>query len=436
VASFSPPGNNLLQKNVPFLMFLRSMGYEFSIEKFRKQFPILSKPLRNGNPLVYLDNSATTQKPQSVIDKIVDFYSTYNSNVHRGMYEFSERATNEYEQARHNVAEYLGVNNPNEIIFVRGTTEAINLVAYSYGRKFLTAGDEILIGTAEHHANYLPWQVLEQEIGVRRKVIPLNADYTIDIDQYEHLFSKRTKFVAIQHISNVLGTVNDIRALAAIAHAHEAKILVDGACSLASEKINLEEIDCDFFACSGHKGFGPTGSGFLFGKYDLLQDMVPYHVGGNIVNKVCFEKSSFKLPPTKFEAGTPDIAAVLGLGAAIDFLKEIDWKSAKAYFSELVQYASGKIRSIPGIKVYGTSKNQSGVFSFNLNDVHAHDVATHLGSRGIAIRAGTHCAQPLMQILGVSGTARVSLCLYNTKQEIDKAITALVDCLNIFTGKR
>ncbi|MDR2628806.1 MAG: cysteine desulfurase [Puniceicoccales bacterium] len=412
------------------------MGYEFSIEKFRKQFPILSKPLKSGNSLIYLDNLATTQKPQSIIDKIVDFYSTYNSNVHRGMYEFSERATNEYEQVRHSIAEYFGVNNPNEIIFVRGATEAINLVAYSYGRKFLTVGDEILIGAAEHHANYLPWQVLEQEIGVRRRIIPLNADYTIDMEKYEHLFSKRTKFVAIQHISNVLGSINDIRALGAIAHAHGAKILVDGACSLAAEKINLGEIDCDFFACSGHKGFGPTGSGFLFGKYDLLQAMLPYYVGGNMVNKVHFEESSFKLPPTKFEAGTPDIAAILGLGATIDFLKEIDWKFAKAYFFELVQYAGEKIRSIPGIKIYGTSKNQSGVFSFNLKDVHAHDVATHLGSRGIAIRAGTHCTQPLMQVLGVSGTARISLCLYNTKQEIDKAIIALGDCLNIFTGKR
>jgi cysteine desulfurase/selenocysteine lyase len=412
------------------------MGHEFSIEKFRKQFPILSKPLRNGNPLVYLDNSATTQKPQLVIDKIVDFYSTYNSNVHRGMYEFSEKATNEYERVRHDIAKYFDVNNPNEIVFVRGATEAINLVAYSYGRKFLTAGDEILIGAAEHHANYLPWQVLEQEIGIKRKIIPLNADYTIDIEQYEHLFSKRTKFVAIQHISNVLGTVNDIRMLGTIAHSHGAKILIDGACSLASEKINLEKIDCDFFACSGHKGFGPTGSGFLFGKYDLLQGMLPYHVGGNIVNKVHFEESSFKPPPTKFEAGTPDIAAVLGLGAAIDFLKEIDWKFARAYFSEVIQYASGKIRNVPGIKVYGTSKNQSGVFSFNLNNVHAHDVATHLGSRGIAIRAGTHCAQPLMQIFGVSGTARISLCLYNTKQEVDEAVIALEDCLNIFIGKR
>ncbi|MDR1232770.1 MAG: aminotransferase class V-fold PLP-dependent enzyme, partial [Puniceicoccales bacterium] len=222
----------------------------------------------------------------------------------------------------------------------------------------------------------------------------------------------------------------------AIAHAHGAKILIDGACSLASEKINLGKIDCDFFACSGHKGFGPTGSGFLFGKYDLLQDMPPYHGGGNIVNKVHFEGSSFKLPPTKFEAGTPDIAAVLGLGAAIDFLKEIDWEFAGAYFSELVRYASEKIQSVPGIKVYGTSKNQSGVFSFNLNGVHAHDVATHLGSRGIAIRAGTHCAQPLMQVLGVPGTVRISLCLYNTKQEIDIAMAALKDCLNIFTGKR
>jgi cysteine desulfurase/selenocysteine lyase len=412
------------------------MGHAFSVENFRRRFPILHKPLKVGKPLIYLDNSATTQKPQCVIDKVVDFYSNYNSNVHRGMYEFSERATNEYEQVRNNLAEYFGVNNPNEIIFVRGATEAINLVAHSYGRKFLAAGDEILIGVAEHHANYLPWQVLEQEIGIRRKIIPLNSDYNIDIGQYESLFSKRTKLVTIQHISNVLGSINDVRALGAIAHKHGARILIDGACSLASEKkINLEEIDCDFFACSGHKGFGPTGSGFLFGKYELLQDMPPYHMGGNIVNKVCFDGTSFKLPPTKFEAGTPDIAAVLGLGATIDFLKEIDWKSAKIYFSELVRYAGEKIRSIPGIKIHGTSQNQSGVFSFNLADIHAHDVATHLGSHGIAVRAGTHCAQPLMQLFGVPGTVRISLCLYNTKQEIDAAMVALKACQNLFLKK-
>jgi cysteine desulfurase/selenocysteine lyase len=412
------------------------MECEFSIEDFRRQFPILNRPIRNGKSLIYLDNSATTQKPQCVIDKIVDFYSSYNANVHRGMYEFSEKATNEYEQVRHNLAEYFGVHNPNEIIFVRGATEAINLVAHSYGRKFLTVGDEILIGAAEHHANYLPWQVLGQEIGVERKIIPLNTDYDIDINQYENLFSRRTKLVTIQHISNVLGNINDIKTLSTIAHEHGAKILIDGACSLASEKINLEEIGCDFFVCSGHKGFGPTGSGFLFGKYDLLRDMPPYHTGGNIVNKVRFDGTSFKLPPTKFEAGTPDIAAVLGLGAAIDFLKKVDWKSARMYFSELVQHASKKAQSVPNIKIYGTAQNRSGVFSFNLIGIHAHDVATYLGNQGIAARAGTHCVQPLMQILGVPGTVRISLCLYNTKQEIDKATMALENCQDLFLKKR
>jgi cysteine desulfurase/selenocysteine lyase len=306
------------------------------------------------------------------------------------------------------------------------------LVAFSYGRTFLSAGDEILVGAAEHHANYLPWQILEQNIGIRRKIIPLDENYDIDLVKYEKLFSRRTKLVAIQHIGNVIGAVNDIKKLTDIAHAHGAKILIDGASSLGAGKFNLAEIGCDFFACSGHKGFAPMGSGFLFGKYELLRAMPPFHAGGNTVNRVKFEETTFKLPPAKFEAGTPDVAAIIGLGEAITFLESIDWKGAENYLNGLTQYAGKKLMEISSLQIYGTPKIRHGIFSFNLKGIHPHDVATFLAHRGIAVRAGTHCAQPLMNILGVPGTVRISLSLYNTKAEIDAATTALEDCQATF----
>jgi cysteine desulfurase/selenocysteine lyase len=348
------------------------------------------------------------------------------------MYEFSERATGEYELARSRLAHYLGVKNSREIVFLRGTTEAINLVAHSYGRKFLSNGDEIIIGAAEHHANYLPWQVLEREIGIVHKIIPLDENYDLDIERYEKMFSSRTKFVAIQHVGNVLGNVNDIGMLVEIAHRNGAKILIDGASSLASKKIDLEKIDCDFFACSGHKCFGPMGSGFLFGKYDLLSAMPPYHTGGNMVNRVHFEETSFKLPPDKFEAGTPDVAAVIGLGESINFLETVDMPSAQAHLHELTAYLANNLRQIPGTTIYGNPRERSGALAFNLRGIHSHDVATYLASEGIAVRAGTHCAQPLMQILKTSGTVRISLCLYNTKEEIDATMGVLRACIAAF----
>jgi cysteine desulfurase/selenocysteine lyase len=407
----------------------------FSMKDFREQFPILSKPLRSGEPLIYLDNAATTQKPRVVVDAIVDFYSNYNSNVHRGGYEFGEIATAKYEQTRLAIADYFGVKNAREIVFVRGTTEAINLVAYSYCRNFLSAGDEILVGAAEHHANYLPWQALEREIGTVRKIIPLDKDYKIDVAKYENLFSRKTKFVAVQHINNVLGTVNDVGALCKIAHGNGAKILVDGANAMGVGGIDLHEMDCDFFACSGHKGFGPTGSGFLFGKYEILQTMPPFHTGGNTVNRVRFDETSFKLPPDKFEAGTPDIAAIIGLGEAVAFLKKMDWDSARTHMSLLRIRASEGLRTVSGIEIYGNTRYPSDVLSFNLRGIHAHDVATFLGHGGIAVRAGTHCAQPLMDILGVPGTIRISLCPYNTVDEIDTAISSMEKCRKILGGK-
>jgi cysteine desulfurase/selenocysteine lyase len=404
------------------------MESEFAVEELRKLFPIFGKCLGGGRELIYFDNSATTHKPQCVINALVDFYATYNANVHRGTYEHGEMATNGYEGAREKVAAYFGVKNSAEIIFLRGATEAINLVANSYGRKFLLPGDEILVGAAEHHSNYLPWQALEREIGVVRKIIALNSDGDIDLERYAAMFSKRTKFVAVQHIGNVTGAVNDVQLLAEIAHGHGAKILIDGACSMAFHRVDLSRMDCDFFACSGHKGFGPMGSGFLYGKYDLLNTMAPYQSGGNMVNRVRFGETSFKLPPHRFEAGTPDVAAAIGLGCAIDFLGGMDWNLANAHCAALRDYLSEKLLQMDGVQIYGNPKNRMCIFPFNLKGVHCHDVATFLGIAGIAVRAGTHCAQPLMDLWGIPGCVRMSLCFYNTKLEIDSAVEVLGKC--------
>lgn len=401
------------------------MESQFSAENIKQQFPIFQRPNANGKRLIWLDNASTTQKPQCVIDSIVDYYTCYNSNIHRGIYEFSEKASMKYEEVRSKVARYFGINDSNEIIFVRGATEGINLVANSYCRKFLQNGDEILIGAAEHHANYLPWQMLEHEIGIHRKIIPLTNACDIDIDGYEKLFTERTKFVSIQYISNVIGNQNNIGLLTSIAHDHGAKILIDGASALNVCPPKLYDIDCDFFVCSGHKGFGPTGSGFLYGKYSLLKQMEPYQTGGDMVNKVTFEESTFKNPPYRFEAGTPDIAAVIGMGAAIDFLSNIDHISAQKHLKILTEYLIKSLRKRDNITVYGDPTERAGIVSFNMKGCHPHDVATFLENDGIAVRAGTHCAQPLMTLLLVSGTVRVSLAMYNTIQDIDDLMTSI-----------
>ena len=403
----------------------------FSVEEFRENFPILHKPSSRGKPIVYLDNAATTQKPQCVIDAVTDFYTNCNSNIHRGLYELAETATLKYENTRKKAAKYLNVDT-DEIIFVRGTTEAINLVANCYVRKFLNADDEIIVGAAEHHSNYLPWQILGKEIGIKRKIAPLTETGEIDIDVFFKLFTKKTKFVAIQHSSNVLGNTNNISELTKIAHENGAKILIDGASSLLHSTVDLKKIDCDFFACSGHKCYAPMGVGILFGKYDLLESMCPYQVGGNTVNKVNFESSIFKLPPQKFEAGTQDIASVIGLGAAIDFLESVDRDEMDNYFNELCKYTFDRLSNLPFVKMYSKPKKMSGVFSFNIEGIHSHDVATLLGINNIAIRAGTHCAQPLMQLLGVPGTARASLAQYNKFEEIDIMIDSLIKCKKAF----
>lgn len=408
------------------------MSDAISVVEFRKLFPIFQELVSEGHPLVYLDNSATTQRPQVVIDAIVDFYTHYNSNVSRGVYDASARATLAYERCRQKIAHWIHANQPEEVVFTRSATEAINLVASSWGRHYLFPGDEILIGAAEHHSNYLPWQQLSQERGLVRKIIPLKETGDIDEAAYENSFTEKTRLVVIQHISNVLGSINPIERLTEIAHAHGAKIMIDGACSLLHERINVRTIDCDFFACSGHKGYGPFGGGFLYGKYNLLDKMPPYQTGGNTPVHVAFDRTTYKRPPDRFEAGTPDVAAVIGMEAAIDFLAEYSTPAMSAHFKALVDYTQMQLQNVEGLHLYGNPMKKAGIFAFNLVGIHAHDVATFLGHYGIAVRAGTHCAQPLAAALGIPGSVRVSLAWYNTPQEVDFLVDQLNRCRREF----
>lgn len=402
----------------------------FDVDRFRSYFPILGPPVSSGERLVYVDNAATTQKPTGVIDSICDFYRSYNSNVNYGMYDFAVRATEAYESARLRIAQYLNVSQ-REIVFTYGATDGMNMLATSYGKKFLAAGDEVLVGAAEHHSSYLPWKNLCSDIGATVKIIPLRGErYELDTDFYRSMFGKRTKLVVIQHIGNVLGNVNDIKLLSKMAHENGARIVVDGAASLAHGPIDLRDIDCDFFVTSGHKAFGPSGSGLMFGKYDLLKDMPPFRTGGRMVNEVSFENVAYKLPPERFEAGTPDIAAVIGFGESIKFLSEIKWSSAKQYLANLSRYCRCRLLEVEDLVLYGSG--EAGIFSFNILNIHCHDVATILAKHGIAIRAGHHCAQPLMDLLGAIGTARISLCLYNTTEEVDFLVDILKTCKDYF----
>jgi cysteine desulfurase/selenocysteine lyase len=404
----------------------------FDVSDFRAHFPILSSSVGREGRLVYFDNAATTQRPLSVIDCVCDFYKSYNSNISYGMYDFSIRSTEAYEAVRSRIAKYCNVAT-DEIAFTYGTTDGMNTLACSYGRKFLSKGDEVLIGAAEHHSSYLPWRNLCADIGASVRVIRLaGKHHELDVDFYQSMFNRHTKLVVIQDISNVLGNVNNVQLLGKIAHENGAKIVVDGAASLAHGPIDLRAIDCDFFVTSGHKAFGPTGSGFLFGKSELFGEMLPNRVGGRMVNVVSFEDVIYKSPPERFEAGTPDIAAVIGFGEGIKFLSGIEWPAAGRHLAELSAHCRARLDEVDGLTRYGSG--EAGIFSFNVASIHCHDVATILAEHGIAVRAGHHCAQPLMNILGTSGTVRISLCLYNTIDEIDFTIGALKTCSRYFTG--
>jgi len=401
------------------------------IASVREQFPILHQEI-NGHPLVYLDNAATSQKPQVVIDAIKRYYEWENSNVHRGVHKLGSRATDAYEGAREKVARFINAESSEQIIFTRGTTTALNLVASSYARSVCGPGDEIVLTEMEHHSNLIPWQQAAIAVGATLKYIPLQPDGTIRVEDVEALVTERTKVVAIAYVSNVMGVVHPVKQMAEIAHRHGAVIVVDGAQSTPHMKVDVQDLDCDFYALSGHKMCAPTGIGALYGKKALLESMEPIEFGGEMINDVGLYESNWKELPWKFEGGTPIIAGAVGLGAAIDFLEEIGMDAIEQHESQLAAYAMNRLSEIEGISIYGPRERKVGLVTFNLGDVHPHDVATVLDAQGIAIRAGHHCCQPLMRWLKVSSTARASFYLYNTEEDVDRLVSALIQTKEYF----
>jgi len=403
----------------------------FDVHRIRADFPILERTIR-GKPLVYLDNAATSHKPRAVIEAIQRFHVEENSNIHRGLHYLSERATAAFEAARGKVRAFLGAADAREIVFVRGTTEAVNLVAQTYGKTHVRAGDEIVITEMEHHSNIVPWQILCEQQGAALRVVPVTDDGEILLDQFEKILTPRTRLVSVIHVSNALGTINPIREIIEIAHARGVPVMVDGAQAVQHMKVDVGELDCDFYAFSGHKLYGPTGIGVLYGKAALLEAMPPYQGGGDMINTVSFEKTTYKKPPQKFEAGTPNIAGGIGLGAAIDYLNGIGLAAAAAHEDDLLSYATESLAAIPGIRFIGTARRKASVLSFVMRDIHPHDIGTILDQDGIAIRAGHHCAQPLMKRFGVPATARASMSFYNTREEVDALVAGVKKVLEVF----
>ncbi|WP_226669402.1 cysteine desulfurase [Metabacillus litoralis] len=399
----------------------------------RKHFPILDQQV-NGRDLVYLDSAATSQKPIAVIDALSTYYREYNSNVHRGVHTLGTKATDGYEGAREKVRKFIGAKSIQEIIFTRGATTALNIVAQSYGLTNVKQGDEIVITYMEHHANVIPWQQVAKITGATLKYIPLQEDGTIDLKDVEETVTSNTKIVSVMQVSNVLGTINPIKEIAKIAHNHGAIMVVDGAQSTPHMKIDVKDLDCDFFAFSGHKMGGPTGIGALYGKKQLLEKMEPVEFGGEMIDFVGLQESTWKELPWKFEAGTPIIAGAIGLGAAIDFLEQVGLENIEAHEQKLAQYAMDKMSQVEGLTIYGPKDHRAGLVTFNIEDVHPHDVATVLDADGIAVRAGHHCAQPLMKWLKVSATARASFYLYNTEEEIDKLVAGIIKTKEYFSN--
>ena len=395
-----------------------------NIEEIRKDFPILSRTVYN-RPLVYLDNAATTQKPRAVVEAMTEEYYSVNANVHRGVHYLSQQATELHEQARANVQKFINARSEAEIIFTRGTTESLNLVAFSFGEAFLKEGDEVLVSVMEHHSNIVPWQMLRDRKGIVLKVIPMTDEGEIDLETYKSLFSPRTRLVCIAHVSNVLGTVNPVKEMAAIAHAHGAKVLVDGAQSVPHRRVDVQDIGCDFLTFSGHKIYGPTGIGVLYGREELLEKMPPYQGGGEMIARVSFEKTTYERLPFKFEAGTPDFVGSHALAVALDYVRGIGQDIIAAHEADLTRYAMEQMSRIPGMKIYGTAREKDAVISFNVGDIHPLDLGTLLDRLGIAIRTGHHCAQPLMARCGVESMARASFALYNTRAEVDALVAGI-----------
>lgn len=403
----------------------------WNIEKIRRDFPVLSREV-NGKPLVYLDNGASSQVPQSVIDRTSKYLAEEHSNIHRGVHYLSQHATTAYEAAREKVKRFINAAEAKECIFVRGTTEGINLVAYSYGRKFIGEGDEIIVSAMEHHSNIVPWQIVAEEKGAKIRVIPMNERGELIIEEYEKLLNERTKIVAVTHVSNSLGTINPIKEMIATAHKFGVPVLVDAAQSVPHFPVDVQDLDADFFVFSGHKMYAPTASGIVYGKREWLDKMPPYQTGGGMIRTVSFEKTTFAPIPEKFEAGTPGIAAGIGLGAAIDYLNSLDFNAAADYEHSILEYATARLADIPEVKIIGTAGNKASVLSFTIDGIHPHDIGTILDQQGIAVRAGHHCAQPVMEFFDVPATARASFAFYNTREEVDKLADAVQKVIEVF----
>ncbi|HET7370100.1 MAG TPA: cysteine desulfurase [Gammaproteobacteria bacterium] len=403
----------------------------FDVEQVRRDFPILARTVR-GKPLAYLDNAATTQKPQSVIDAIQQYYTHANANVHRGVHMLSESATEAFEQARETIRRVINAPSAHEIIFTRGTSESINLVAQSYGGDKFQCGDEIVLTAMEHHSNIVPWQLIAQRTGAKLRVARINDAGDVDIEHYRSLFSDRTRFVALGHVSNALGTINPVTEMVAFAHGHDVPVLLDGAQALPHIPVDVQAIDCDFYAASGHKAFGPTGIGFLYGKEALLDAMPPWQGGGDMIRMVTFERTQYAPLPHKFEAGTPHIAGAIGFGAALSYLEATGLDAVAAYEDELLAYGTERLNEIDGLRLIGTARRKAGVLSFVMDGIHPHDLGTIVDQHGVAIRTGHHCAMPVMERFAVPATARASLAFYNTRAEIDALCDALRSAKEVF----
>lgn len=404
---------------------------KYDVNKIREDFPILKKKVHDKN-LVYLDNAATTQKPTYVIDKVNEYYTTMNANIHRGVHALSQEATEAFEGARIQIKQFINALGKNQIIFTRGTTEAINLVASSYGRVNVKEGDEIIISHMEHHSNIVPWQLLCKEKNARLRVIPVNDDGELIYEEFEKLVNERTKFISIVYVSNSLGTINPVKNIINYAHQFNIPVLVDAAQAVNHLTVDVQDLDCDFLAFSGHKIYGPTGIGVLYGKVELLEAMPPYQGGGDMISKVTFEETTYNELPYKFEAGTPDIAGAIGLGAAIEYINKIGIDNIKEHERILLEYATKQIAQVPGLRIIGTAKEKTSVLSFVLENIHPHDIGTFLDFEGVAIRTGHHCTQPLMRRFNIPATSRASFAMYNTKEEVDVLVSGLKKIIEVF----
>ncbi|HEY6626892.1 MAG TPA: cysteine desulfurase [Ignavibacteriaceae bacterium] len=404
---------------------------KYDVNRIREDFPILKKKV-HGKNLVYLDNAATTQKPNFVIDKVNDYYTTMNANIHRGVHALSQEATEAFEGARIQIKQFINALGKNQIIFTRGTTEAINLVASSYGRSNIKEGDEIIISHMEHHSNIVPWQLLCKEKNAKLRVIPVNDAGELIYEEFEKMVNARTKFISIVYVSNSLGTINPVKDIINYAHQFNIPVLVDAAQAVNHLKVDVQDLDCDFLAFSGHKIYGPTGIGALYGKVELLESMPPYMGGGDMISKVTFEETTYNELPHKFEAGTPDIAGAIGLGAAIEYVTKIGIDNIKYHENYLLEYATQQIALVPGLRIIGTAKEKTSVLSFVLENIHPHDIGTFLDFEGVAIRTGHHCTQPLMQRFNIPATSRASFAMYNTKEEVDVLTSGLKKIIEVF----